>query len=240
MPRANPSFSTPKVKPSHFEIKIPSQHTIQGIEYDAEMSIYHTRKDGKGIIAISILFDADGAHKDFRPLNDIIDQWNKVVESESFSKTSHVYYAKPPVDNTKDNLGMTLRAKIRQRSQMPDYTGTNPGNSTLNNKFPELTAPFNVYQFMPTDYFYSYLGSLTVPPCSEIVDWHVTDRPLLVSLDQMEKIRQLLGTAFDKTYIKDMNRLSRPIQGNSEGRKVAHCTSANFKGNPNKQKPRLN
>ncbi len=39
--------------------------------------------------------------------------------------------------------------------------------------------------------YYSYQGSLTTPPCSEDVLWHVMARPIYLSKDQIEAFRQL-------------------------------------------------
>ncbi len=48
--------------------------------------------------------------------------------------------------------------------------------------------------------YYSYAGSLTTPPCSEEVRWHVLTEPIQVSEEQLD--------AFEKLY--DVN--ARPIQ----------------------------
>ncbi len=40
---------------------------------------------------------------------------------------------------------------------------------------------------------YRYMGSLTTPPCSEGVNWHVADRPVTASADQIAKLSAALG-----------------------------------------------
>ncbi|XP_054734493.1 carbonic anhydrase 2-like [Anastrepha obliqua] len=42
-----------------------------------------------------------------------------------------------------------------------------------------------------TKNFYAYKGSLTTPPCSEAVTWHVFPKPLLISRDMISKFFQL-------------------------------------------------
>lgn len=51
------------------------------------------------------------------------------------------------------------------------------------------------------DEYYYYNGSLTTPPCTEGVKWLVMQRPILVSADQIQHYRDLLG--FDN---------NRPVQ----------------------------
>lgn len=55
--------------------------------------------------------------------------------------------------------------------------------------------------------FYFYKGSLTTPPCSEVVNWYVLKTPLTASKDQIEQISKILDNNF------------RPVQ-NLNGRKV--------------------
>ncbi|GLV41192.1 Carbonic anhydrase 9 [Carabus blaptoides fortunei] len=45
-----------------------------------------------------------------------------------------------------------------------------------------------------TDIFYTYRGSLTTPPCSEVVTWIIFPDPILISFEQMDMFRLLKGT----------------------------------------------
>ncbi len=40
---------------------------------------------------------------------------------------------------------------------------------------------------------YRYMGSLTTPPCSEGVNWHVLKEPITASADQIEAFEELMG-----------------------------------------------
>lgn len=54
---------------------------------------------------------------------------------------------------------------------------------------------FNPYGLLPANYsMYTYAGSLTTPPCSEIVSWNVVDTPLLISI---RDYRRLVGLVLD-------------------------------------------
>jgi len=48
--------------------------------------------------------------------------------------------------------------------------------------------PFSPYNLIPVETsFYNFHGSLTTPPCWEVVNWNVSEKPILVSF------RQILG-----------------------------------------------
>ena len=63
----------------------------------------------------------------------------------------------------------------------------------------------NAADLLPSDYgYYTYLGSLTTPPCSEGVTWYVLKTPVQLSSEQLE--------AFAKVY--PMNaRPKQPLNG---------------------------
>lgn len=71
-----------------------------------------------------------------------------------------------------------------------------------------LARPFDVSALLPADHaHYAFAGSLTTPPCSEGVRWHVLRTPVEMSPTQMQ--------AFGSLY--DMN--ARPVQA-ANGRPV--------------------
>lgn len=52
---------------------------------------------------------------------------------------------------------------------------------------------FNVMDLMPdTQSYYTYSGSLSTPPCSEIVTWFVMSKPITASYMQINKMTKLL------------------------------------------------
>lgn len=52
---------------------------------------------------------------------------------------------------------------------------------------------FNPYALIQTNYsVYTYSGSLTAPPCSEIVTWNVVDTPLLISNHDFMRLTGLI------------------------------------------------
>ena len=81
----------------------------------------------------------------------------------------------------------------------------NPFFSHIDNEWPhsegeyESTAHLNASALMPANYnhwlkqhFWWYDGSLTTPPCSEIVSWFVMTDPIEASHDQLEEMEAIL------------------------------------------------
>ena len=86
---------------------------------------------------------------------------------------------------------------------------------------------------VPSIYFYGYDGSLTEPPCSEIVSWFVIDETMKISRNQLERMKFLLFTNVDgstcqstSTHFK--SSVARPIQETGSKRQIWHCTSDNY------------
>ena len=53
---------------------------------------------------------------------------------------------------------------------------------------------FDINDMVPDDLdVYRYMGSLTTPPCSEGVNWHVADQPMTASAEQIALMQSKLG-----------------------------------------------
>ena len=97
-----------------------------------------------------------------------------------------------------------------------------------------LASRWNPYHesLIPTYYFYGYDGSLTEPPCTEIVSWFVMDKPMIISKNQLEQMKYILftnvnGDTCEETSVHFHNSVARPIQETSN-RQVWHCTRNDF------------
>ncbi|XP_078051574.1 putative carbonic anhydrase 3 [Augochlora pura] len=57
----------------------------------------------------------------------------------------------------------------------------------------KLRTPITLASLLPhnTDVFYVYKGSLTTPPCSEVVTWIIFATPVAISFNQLEQFRSL-------------------------------------------------
>jgi carbonic anhydrase len=55
----------------------------------------------------------------------------------------------------------------------------------------DADAQFNALELLPDGSTFRYAGSLTTPPCSEGVAWHVFERPIQFSAAQIEKFTSI-------------------------------------------------
>ncbi|KAH0617597.1 hypothetical protein JD844_016017 [Phrynosoma platyrhinos] len=61
--------------------------------------------------------------------------------------------------------------------------------------------------------YYTYQGSFTTPPCDECVTWILLKEPIVVSADQMAKLRSLSSNAENEPFcpLEDNWRPLQPI-----------------------------
>jgi carbonic anhydrase len=110
----------------------PSEHTIDGTRYPAEVHLVHAADDGQ-LAVVGVMFeegDENAALAEF---------WNNIPNIEEAG-----------------------------------------------------TVNFNAGSLLPDDRTaYTYSGSLTTPPCSEVVSWHVMETPVSISADQLETLTNM-------------------------------------------------
>ncbi|XP_053654446.2 carbonic anhydrase 2 [Cherax quadricarinatus] len=72
-------------------------------------------------------------------------------------------------------------------------------------------VPFPLRELLPenVENFYSYLGSLTIPPCSEAVIWTIFKEPITMSMNQMSQFFKLLTE--ENTPLVDTFRPLQPL-----------------------------
>jgi len=90
---------------------------------------------------------------------------------------------------------------------LPDYEGVTY----------DTTVPLNLNQLLPpasqrAQYYY-YPGSLTTPPCTETVEWHVMSNPVSVSQAQMDTLVEALKKLKYASSNGNSNRPTQPLRG---------------------------
>jgi carbonic anhydrase len=131
-----------------FHFHAPSEHTLDGKAYDAELHLVHKSEARSDLTVVGVFLKAGKANA---PLAAVFDHAPKDVSSEPRA-----------IANATVDLNPLLPAKAA---------------------------------------YYTYPGSLTVPPCSENVTWYVLAQPVEISADQLQKLIEALGT-----------RTARPVQ----------------------------
>nr|AAW25428.1 SJCHGC06606 protein [Schistosoma japonicum] len=60
----------------------------------------------------------------------------------------------------------------------------------------DIQPMLDLNTLLPNDLsrYYTYSGSLTTPPCNECVTWIVLDEPVVMTIDQLETLRQCMQT----------------------------------------------
>jgi len=89
-----------------------------------------------------------------------------------------------------------------------------------------LHAPFR------NQYYYGYKGSLTIPPCSDIVLWYVVDKPMEISRSQLARMKKLIMNHRDDhcrrgTYANFDGHVNRPLQPLND-RDIFHCDESDY------------
>jgi Eukaryotic-type carbonic anhydrase len=204
----------------HIDFKIPGEHSMEGESFDGEMQIYHLHPINKRVAAYASLVRAlPKAHNSYLQL--VLDAFQHEYDK------NHAACAQPR------NVGYVT-------STMPPSPAPSVGNAshTSGRGLHNIADAFNPYDpsLITSYYFYRYDGSLTEPPCSEFVSWFVSDRPMLMSLEQLEQWRRLQFTNVDaqcqSTSVHSDRSVARPISPPAADRKVTHCTMANFLPDP--------
>ena len=80
--------------------------------------------------------------------------------------------------------------------------------------------------------FFTYDGSLTTPPCSEVVHWFVMDAPIQVTQKQMDKLQDAWAKNANFAGGKGNNRITLPLNGRLvKTGSINNGTSKNFSMN---------
>lgn len=215
---------------AHFlDVKIPSEHTFEGKYYDGEIQITHhwDRKEGRFII-LSILLDKDDDEEN-DALEVLIREWEEEAAQKKYkcdrkNKVPNLQkYERKHKEAGRKGYGSSKWNKI---------WGKYCGGRSCNNG----AADWDVYRFVPTFWYCGYKGSLTIPPCTELVHWRIFDLPLKVGKDQIERMTDLLANQLDDNcnvknigYVdkKKRKHFNRPLQKKRQS--VYCCDSDDFK-----------
>lgn len=94
------------------------------------------------------------------------------------------------------------------------------GSVKFVNQSAPIAEPFDLNRLLPDDKasYYHYLGSLTMPPCTECVKWVVFKKPVEVSARQMDEFRTLYNCSSaseccEKTRMDNNVRPVCPLNG---------------------------
>lgn len=201
----------------HIDFKIPSEHTINTVNFDGEMQIYHIHAGRRRLVAQSVLIRATPSGYNY-----YFQEAIRAFQSE--------------YDKNLDNC-RRRNLSFNTTSPFEDFLSWAKGfNDQKEEKPPVRKFEGGIWDpnhkmLIPTIYFYRYDGSLTEPPCGEFVTWFVADEPMVISIAQLDQLKRILFTNVDsncrKTSVQFRHSVARPTQPNNN-RAVSICTSNDF------------
>lgn len=218
----------------HIDIKIHSEHTLHNERFDAEMQLYHLHPGRHRIAAVSVLIRAtyDGHNYYFEEL----------IAAFRIEFDKNIARCRRRLQKQQKTAKYDVRQLESYGRPIPNFiewaknnTGITHRNGDASQKFTDKV--WNPYHEMliPSIYFYRYDGSLTEPPCSEFVSWWISDRPMIISYDQLDHLKTILFTNVDencrKTGVQHDESVARSIQSTND-RRVWKCTAAEFGPDP--------
>lgn len=220
----------------HIDFKIPGEHMIWGEQFNAEMQIFHVHPVNQRVVAVTTMIRAETDGFNFY-LQEAINAFQEVYDQNQadcayFLQTGQVVDKNITSSNE-------LSGRIPSSSPTLDSLGRVSTRSDSDAHKRELQVKFvwNPYHAMliPTIHFYRYDGSLTEPPCAEMVSWFVSDMPMIVSFEQVEQMKNIQFTNVDKTCHMTSahfeRSVARPIQPTND-RPVWKCTAEDFVADP--------
>jgi Eukaryotic-type carbonic anhydrase len=228
---------------THVDFKIPSEHLINGQRYDAEMQVYNLHPDRERMAAHAQVITAEpNSHNwyfeqallafEFEYERDLAICAASVRRDRQLVTDMHVVLGSNGnnVTTTSQFVDYETWAQYSTIMDHPRYEQYSEEMKTHRHLQNVGFDPLNP-MLVPSIHFYRYEGSITEPPCGEFVSWFVTDVPMIISTDQLVRLKTYLfnhvNTMCMRTSVHHAESVARPIQ-EIAGRPVHLCTSRDF------------
>lgn len=216
----------------HVDFKTPSEHTINDKRFDGEMQIYHLHPSRRRLPAVSVMINSTDTYN--WQLQAILDQFQAVYDEHKALCATKTRRERKLLSWIHNLLGMNVTSKYDDYETWDDFS-TLLDDPNYNRSLRELQTRYwhpHHPELVPSIYFFGYEGSLTEPPCSEMVSWFVTDTPMVANRRQVEQLKRLIFTHVspdcEKTSVHHAGEgVARPIQ-DSFRRPVWQCTILDF------------
>ena len=251
-----PSADVPKgwghqLPVTHVDIKVPSEHWMEGKQYIAEYQIFliqNKEEKQRGAPAVTVLFDLHPENQKNKRFQILLDAFQDVYDRDMAQCRAR--------RRRQRRLGAFFGGKRDVSEEEEDELDIN--RSTWLDEPWEEEDRFqrslreaerrvqNVRKFNPwssdivrTLWFFGYEGSLTEPPCTEFIEWRILDTPALINRKQYWQLKVLLFDHVDKnckkTSVHNQGSVARPIQPYN-GRLVHRCMCRDFLGDRERAK----
>jgi carbonic anhydrase len=182
-----------------FHIHSGSDHSLDDEYFGADLHIVHKNRNGSDLSVLGLFLEPTNTNK----ASNFFDIFIAGIESAA----------------EETNVACVANSNT---------TSTGRSNDATRRHLRILQDVYNPYQVVPANStMYSYPGSLTTPPCSEIVTWNVVDTPVSISVSEYNSIIELIFNYVDPTtclpasVFSPSGYTSRPVQP-LNGRKITH------------------
>jgi len=160
-----------------------SEHTWNGVQKPLELHLVHKRYDGEALLIIAIPLEGTASAASAMQIN-ASSQRNLRIGGEQappaapMSSSSGYIPPNAGEPNFNPNLQMFLTMEPPQANSRVSVPAS---------------AAFNLNNLMGGSPFYEYSGSLTAPPCAEIVTWLVRKNTVKASDKQISYLRGVIA-----------------------------------------------
>jgi len=209
-----------------FEVKLPGEHRIKGKKFDAEIQFSHvlnvleeheTNRDHQIAMAARPIVAKKNKHDDY--METFITEWEHAADKkEQQCEDRGISTLQAPETKYAQSQRRERRRQRKLHENVWDLTQKRDHNV--------LKQPFK------NQYYYGYKGSLTIPPCSDMVLWYVVDKPMKIDKKQLKRMQRLITNYLDddcekNTYASDSGAVNRPLQKKHK-HKIFHCDESDY------------
>lgn len=178
-------------------------------------STFQPKWNNKGrIVAVSVLVNAVSGIEDNAMFQMLLDEWSRV------DTCSHAFRMND--DNQRDR-GLS---EAEEFNILHSDTTSGQGSRARG-----LQCNFDVFHktLVPSIYFHSYYGSLSEPPCTGNTNWKIIEKPMTISVQQLQQMTKLLnqGPCKNDPLAEDLNGRVRTTQADA-GRAIERCGTRNY------------
>jgi len=186
------------------DVKIPSEHWLNGMEYVAEYQLYHLHHKKKRAPVISIMMDFHPLDKPNEHFQLALDEWQAVWQKDYLECELRERKERRATETLMEKVKSWVapaskQEELRQSTILDEPAEELEGlrrNLRAARKMQEEATfawdPYKKDEIMRSIHFFAYSGSLTEPPCTEFVDWRILDTPMLISRRQLFQMKTLL------------------------------------------------
>ncbi|THG17325.1 hypothetical protein TEA_018304 [Camellia sinensis var. sinensis] len=194
----------------------PSEHKINGVTFDAELHLVHNASDGSFTV-IAILYKIGDADPIIAKIQGKLAELGKEVFTDEdqiavgsydtwkLRRNTRKYYryvgsltTPPCTENVTWHIFGKIQGKLAEL-----------GKEVFTDEDQIAVGSYDTWKLRRnTRKYYRYVGSLTTPPCTENVTWHIFGKERSISKEQIKALKAPV-----KATCKENSRPVQPLNG---------------------------